>query len=247
MQINLPDGVSASVVERASSTMDLARSYDGSNGFPHWILARVQIQGRGRRGRSWVTGPGSFAATLILEPKCSPLFASYYSFVMACALYRSLEKYVDSNLLSHKWPNDVLLRGGKVAGILIETTSFEQFVDRLYIGIGVNLGTTPKKINDTSFVPIGLCDVIGKTIAPNFFLENIAYNFCMNEQVLIKYGFAKIRDEWLASASHLGEIITADIGREQYKGYFESIDENGNLVLLTTGGKRVIPAADIYF
>ena len=239
--------MSASVVERASSTMDLARSYDGSNGFPHWILARVQNQGRGRRGRSWVTGLGGFAATLILEPKCSPLFASYYSFVMACALYRSLEKYVDSNLLSHKWPNDVLLRGGKAAGILIETKSFGQCVDRLYIGIGVNLGTTPKKINDTSFVPIGLSDVIGKTIATNFFLEDIAHNFCMCEQILIKSGFTKVRDEWLASASHLGKIITADIGREQYEGYFESVDENGNLVLLTMGGKRVIPAADIYF
>ena len=80
-----------------------------------------------------------------------------------------------------------------------------------------------------------------------FFLENIAHNFCLCEQVLIKYGFTKIRDEWLASASHLGKIIKADIGREQYEGYFESIDENGNLVLLTMGGKRVIPAADIYF
>ena len=169
--------MSARVVERASSTMDLARLYDGSDGFPHWILARLQDQGRGRQGRPWVTSPGSFAATLILKPKCSPLFASYYSFVMACALYRSLEKYVVANLLSHKWPNDVLLRGGKVAGILIETTSFEQFVDRLYIGIGVNLGTTPKKINDTSFVPIGLCDVIGKTIAPIFFFRKHSSQF----------------------------------------------------------------------
>ena len=73
---------------------------------------------------------------------------------------------------------------------------------------------------------------------------------CPHSQVSCPHSFippGPIRDEWLASASHLGKIIKADIGREQYEGYFESVDENGNLVLLTTGGKRVIPAADIYF
>ena len=247
MQINLPVGVSATIVDRASSTMDLARSYDGVEGFPHWIMARSQTQARGRQRRSWLSAQGAFAASLVIQPNCPPSMAAQRSFVAACALRRALATYVDPNLLTQKWPNDVLLQGGKVAGILLESSGSGLNVERLTIGIGVNLGHAPKDVPNASFAPVSLADVTGQTVPVETFLEVLAADFAAVEFKLVKQGFADIRAEWTAHAARLGQVITARTSRETHTGIFEGLDQDGNLLLLTPSGKKVIPAADVYF
>ena len=247
MQINLPVGVSATIVDRASSTMDLARSYDGVEGFPHWIMARSQTQARGRQRRSWLSAQAAFAASLVMQPNCPPSMAAQRSFVAACALRRALATYVDPNLLTQKWPNDVLLQGGKVAGILLESSGSGLNVERLTIGIGVNLGYAPKDVPNASFAPVSLADVTGQTVPVETFLEVLAADFAAVEFKLVKQGFADIRAEWTAHAARLGQVITARTSRETHTGIFEGLDQDGNLLLLTPSGKRVIPAADVYF
>ena len=108
--------------------MDLARSYDGAQGFPHWILAARQTQARGRQGRSWLSPAGAFAASLVMQPFCPPAQAAQRSFVAACALRRALSRVVEPGALAQKWPNYVLLNGGKVAGILLESSGSGQQV-----------------------------------------------------------------------------------------------------------------------
>ena len=247
MQINLPFSESATIVDRASSTMDLARSYDGAEGFPHWIMARSQTQARGRQRRSWLSAQGAFAASLVIQPNCPPSMAAQRSFVAACALRRALATYVDPNLLTQKWPNDVLLQGGKVAGILLESSGSGLNVERLTIGIGVNLGHAPKDVPNASFAPVSLADVTGQTVPVETFLEVLAADFAAVELKLVKQGFADIRAEWTAHAARLGQVITARTSRETHTGIFEGLDPDGNLLLLTPSGKRVIPAADVYF
>ena len=227
--------------------MDLARSYDGVEGFPHWIMARSQTQARGRQRRSWLSAQGAFAASLVIQPNCPPSMAAQRSFVAACALRRALATYVDPNLLTQKWPNDVLLQGGKVAGILLESSGSGLNVERLTIGIGVNLGHTPKDVPNASFAPVSLADVTGQTVPVETFLEVLAADFAAVEFKLVKQGFADIRAEWTAHAARLGQVITARTSRETHTGIFEGLDQDGNLLLLTPSGKRVIPAADVYF
>ncbi|MCH1470771.1 MAG: biotin--[acetyl-CoA-carboxylase] ligase [Planktomarina sp.] len=243
----MPFGVSASFHARAGSTMDLARSYDGAQGFPHWILAGTQTHARGRQGRSWLSPAGAFSASLVMQPRCSPSQAAQRSFVAACALRRALASVVDAGALAQKWPNDVLLNGGKVAGILLESFGSGQLVERLTIGIGVNLGHAPQNVAQASFAPIGVADVTGQSLLPDAFLSIFAAEFAAVEAVLDQQGFAEVRAEWTAHAARLGENITARTGREEIIGRFEGLDAQGNLLLLTAGGKRVIPAADIYF
>ena len=149
--------------------------------------------------------------------------------------------------LAQKWPNDVLLNGGKVAGILLESVGSGQLVDRLTIGIGVNLGHAPRDVAHASFQPIGVADVTGQSPAPEEFLAILAVEFSAVDDVLQQQGFCEVRAEWTAHAARLGEDITARTGREEITGRFEGLDAQGNLLLLTAGGKRVIPAADIYF
>ena len=106
---------------------------------PTWIMARRQTAARGRRGRPWEMPPGNFAATLVMRPGGHPTWAALRSFVAANAVYATLDMYARDASLALKWPNDVLLSGGKVAGILLESTGKGKTVDWLSIGIGVNL------------------------------------------------------------------------------------------------------------
>ena len=141
----------------------------------------------------------------------------------------------------------MLLAGGKVAGILLESSGRGPFVDYLSIGIGVNLRHCPEAVTDALFAPVSLFDVTGDEVAPEAFLATLAGAFATQEAKLARLGFDRIRADWLSHAARLGDVITARTMREEIRGTFDSIDEEGNLVLITGIGPRVISAADVYF
>ena len=214
---------------------------------PTWIVADEQTGARGRRGRDWQTPQGNFAATLVYKPNCTPQQAGLRSFMAAVALFEALAMYVDRTKLSLKWPNDVLLNGGKVAGILLETSGQGPYVDWLAVGIGVNLAHVPQNIRDASFPPVSVGGEGGPQVAPTDFLIRLANDYATQEAKLWEFGFEIIRRDWLRHAARLGEVITARTGREEITGTFDTVDADGNLVLITPEGPKVIPAADIYF
>lgn len=214
---------------------------------PTWILAKTQTAARGRRGRSWIVPEGNLNATLIFRPEATAAEAAKRSFLAANALFAALAIYVPSEKLSVKWPNDVLLSGGKVAGILLESSGQGPFVDWLSIGIGVNLAQTPRGVTDAGFAPISLAAVAGSVVDPLDFLSTLADAYATQEAKLARLGFGRIRADWLRNAARLGEVITARTGREDVTGIFDTIDGDGNLVLITGTGPRAISAADVYF
>ncbi len=214
---------------------------------PTWILAKTQTAARGRRGRPWVVPDGNLNATLIFRPEATAAEAAKRSFLAANALFQALAIYVPSEKLSLKWPNDVLLSGGKVAGILLESSGQGPFIDWLLIGIGVNLRHVPEGVPDASFPPTSLIAGGGWEVAPNDFLATLADAYATQEAKLLRLGFDRIRDDWMSNAARLGEVITARTGREDVTGIFDSIDREGNLVLITGTGPRAISAADIFF
>ncbi len=213
---------------------------------PTWIIAKTQTAARGRQGRVWTHPEGNLAATLLMRPGGPVQEAALRSFFAANALYEALALYVDRTKLGLKWPNDVLLSGGKVAGILLESTGSAQGVDWLSIGIGVNLTHTPEDVRDASFPPVALSEH-GDVVTPETFLNALAANIATEEAIFAELGFAKIRDNWLKRAARLGEVITARTSRDEITGTFESVDALGNLILRTPKGAQVISAADVYF
>lgn len=214
---------------------------------PTWIMARTQTAGRGRRGRPWVVPAGNLNATLVFRPACTAVEAAKRSFLAANALEAALAIYVQPEKLSLKWPNDVLLSGGKVAGILLESSGQGPFVDWLSIGFGVNLAAVPEGVTDAAFAPTSLRAAGGWDVDPVDFLSVLADAYATQEDKLRTFGFARIRDDWLSKAARLGEVITARTGREEITGRFDTVDLDGNLVLQTAQGPRIIPAADVYF
>ncbi len=213
---------------------------------PAWIMARRQTAARGRQGRAWQNPEGNLAATLLMRPLGGPADAALRSFMAANALFETLALHVDRTKLAVKWPNDVLLSGGKVAGILLESMGTAQGLDWLAIGVGVNLAAVPDGVQDAAFPPTALSEH-GDAVSPEAFLEELAANYATEEAIFAELGFARIREDWLKRAARLGEVITARTSREEITGTFESIDEAGNLILRTPKGAQVIAAADVYF
>ena len=213
---------------------------------PTWIMARRQTAARGRQGRAWQNPEGNLAATLLMRPLGGPADAALRSFMAANALFETLALHVDRTKLAVKWPNDVLLSGGKVAGILLESMGTAQGLDWLAIGVGVNLAAVPDGVQDAAFPPTALSEH-GDAVSPEAFLEELAANYATEEASFAELGFARIREDWLKRAARLGEVITARTSREEITGTFESIDEAGNLILRTPKGAQVIAAADVYF
>lgn len=220
-----------------------ANALDG----PTWIMAHTQTAGRGRRGRAWVAPAGNLNATLIFKPAATAAEAARRSFLAANALYAALAIYVPADKLALKWPNDVLLSGGKVAGILLESSGQGRFVDWLSIGIGVNLMHIPQGVTGASFPPTSLKAAGGWDVEPADFLATLANAYATQEDKLAHLGFARIRQDWLRHAARLGEVITARTGKQDITGIFDSIDDDGNLVLITGTGPQTISAADVFF
>jgi len=173
------------------------------------------------------------------------------SFVAALALCDALEEAAPGADLALKWPNDVLLSGGKLAGILLESSSAGRGVAHLAIGIGVNLGHAPEAVDGAGFAPVSLREVTGTDIGPEAFLDILAPAYAAREAQFLQLGFAPVRAAWLARAARLGEQITARTGSgetmREITGVFETVDALGNLVLSGPQGRRAIPAADVFF
>ncbi|WP_083484342.1 biotin--[acetyl-CoA-carboxylase] ligase [Loktanella sp. 3ANDIMAR09] len=242
-----PEGVLCRHLQTVDSTMAEAARIAPTLTAPTWIVADTQTASRGRRGRSWQSPVGNFAATLVYRPNCTPQQAGLRSFMAANALFEALAMSVDRTKLSLKWPNDVLLNEGKVAGILLESAGSGAYVDWLSIGIGVNLAEVPPGITDAAFAPVSLAGEGGAPTDPMQFLARLAADFATQEAKLWECGFDIIRADWLRHAARLGEVITARSTRSELTGRFETIDADGNLVLITADGPQAIPAADIYF
>ena len=208
-----------------------------------WILTKAQPAGVGRRGKRWDMAKGNFAASLLMHSK-EPLPAlAQRSFVAALALHEVLQGLGVADI-SLKWPNDVLVQGRKLAGILLASAN-----GAIVVGMGVNLVAVPHPaaLPEHAVAPISLREVLHSPPCDEEFLELLANAFLKYERQMRSYGFAPIRTAWLAKAARIGEVIYARLPEATLSGTFETIDETGALVLGTKNGPITLPAAEVFF
>lgn len=213
---------------------------------PTWIMAKHQTAAHGRRGRAWASPRGNFAGTLVLRPSEPPHIVALRSFVAALALFDTFSALTGRpEAFALKWPNDVLMHGGKLAGILLESNGAQGRLDTLFIGVGVNLiaAPAPQEVEPGAVAPVAL----GTDISQEDFLTELAHRYDLWEARFTTYGFAPIREAWLSRAARLGEVITARMPGREVTGTFEDVDGDGNLILRGPKGREAIPAADVYF
>ncbi|WP_374651860.1 biotin--[acetyl-CoA-carboxylase] ligase [Dongia sp.] len=208
------------------------------------LRADVQTAGRGRRGRHWVSEAGNLYMSVLLRPAKPPAMAATLGFVVAIALGRLLRALVTVPV-QHKWPNDVLVDGRKISGILLESGGIVGGkVDWLVLGIGVNLHHHPEGglYPTTDLVAAG-----GPSLTPDQAMDLLLGEFGPLYEVWLRSGFGALRADWLAHCSGLGENVVARLEREEIVGRFEDIDPDGTLVLaLADGSRRCLAAGDIF-
>ena len=213
---------------------------------PLWITAKRQTAGRGRRGRSWETGAGNLAATLLMATDRPAREAAELSFVAALAVSDLLSAHLPPERVKVKWPNDVMVSGRKIAGILVESGARREGGLWLAIGIGINLATAPIA-----------ADRPATTLAhetrlpppePAVALEGLADAFA---EWLVGWdarGFAPVAEAWTERAYGLGERCTARLPDETVEGVAEGLDADGALRLRLADGRiRRITAGDVFF
>ncbi len=226
----------------------LACARRGERG-PLWITAKRQDSGRGRRGRHWVSEPGNLYASLLLGDPSSPERAPQLSFVAALAACDAVAQCAPSlaRRIALKWPNDLLLDGGKFAGILIESEGTGAAFSAV-IGIGVNCKRHP---GDTPYPTTDLA-AGGADVPPEVLFGLLAPAMTRRlAQWDRGLGFASIRADWLAHAGGIGADIAVRAGDRHLSGRFETLDETGRLLLRLSdgrvqaiaGGEVVSPAA----
>lgn len=202
-------------------------------GAPHGavVQARQQTAGRGRRGRAWISPPGNLYATLIVRPADGAPVAQL-GFVAALAAGDALRIYAP---VRFKWPNDLMLDGRKLGGILVEAVG-----GAAAVGIGVNIASAPEDTETpATHLPAG--------VAPDALLDDIRAGFDVWYRRWRDDGFEPLREAWLRHAVGLGEPIRARLARETVGGTFRGLDADGGLVLdCDDGRRRVIAAGDVF-
>lgn len=217
---------------------------------PVWVVARAQTDGRGRRGRVWETARGNLAASFALVIEVQPAMAATLGFVAGLALEQALREVAASlsprtSRPELKWPNDVVVDGKKLAGILLEADPLPDGRLAVVVGIGVNVASAP---DDLPYPATSLAERGDRTTAEELF-EALGETFVTWLDTWENgAGLPAIRKAWMARAAALGSQVEVDLGGRRLKGRFESLDERGRLVLRQqTGIATAISAGDVYF
>ena len=240
--------------EELDSTNEEARRLaEGGASHGAVIWAKKQTSGRGRMGRKWESVEGNLYCSLLLSPGCDLATAGQLAFVTAIAALETIAPILpDGGDLRCKWPNDILLEGNKLGGILLE--SFEtadirpgnnKMVRWVVAGIGINIESHPEK---TDFPATHLKEAGVEIISAKIVLSRFIHHFIKTYDLWSNKGFAPIRKAWIENAWKIGETIEVRLPDQTISGIFESIDTSGRLVVVDKKGKKhAITAGDVFF
>ena len=238
--------------QSATSTSDLAKRA-AANGAPSGqaFLAIEQTAGRGRHGRHWDSQKGGMYLSVLLRPSVPVDQWFALSFAASLAVLEVVRSHLAKHLSSAempqtglKWPNDVIVAGGKISGILLEVEG-----KALIVGSGVNIAPVGR-VGSQNIAPIALADIWpdGAHDLPQpydfaaAYLDRLAFwydRFCQS-------GFGPIRDTWLENALFLGQHVAVQCDAKVLSGVFHDLGMDGTMLLLDDSGQtRHITTGDV--
>lgn len=222
--------------EETESTNIIAREIAGSVGEGTVVIAESQTGGRGRMGRKWISPEGGIWLSIIIKPKIQPLYASRITLLAGVSVAKTIRGYGLAAKI--KWPNDVLINGKKVCGILTEIEAEIDLIDFCVVGIGIdaNVDTEsfPEEFRETS---TSLKKELGSEIDRVEFVQRLLGEF---ESLYLKFqkdGFSPILEEWRNMSATIGEWVKITTQARTIYGEAIGVDSEGALVLETGDGK----------
>ncbi len=242
-------GQKAYYFDSIDSTQNQAlKMADGSENNGAIIIAAKQTGGKGRGGRKWVSPKGGIWFSIILQPNFDISITTLFPIASALALSKALEKTFKMTP-ELKWPNDITVKGKKLAGILVDASLESNRIENLVLGIGINFDVDVKQIEKMlkgtpNFYGVASLSEQKKNVKPvqliqTFLLElEKIYNMLSSKQT------KKIISEWAKRSSTIGKKVELNTKEGKIKGKAVKIDEDGALVLDNDNNDRVI-AGDI--
>jgi len=227
------------VATTASTNDDLAAMARAGAAEGTWLYADTQQGGRGRHGRSWVSPSGNLYASTLVRLRPDDPAPHTLAMVAAVALDELLQAYVPSERLTIKWPNDLLVDGAKISGILLERVD-----DSVVVGIGVNLARHPTDIDRlaTSLAALGLASP-----DPADFIVDLASGFARCLAIWRGEGLAAILRRWQARSHVHGTALSVGSGAHRTDGLYDGVDADGALRLrLADGRVHIVHAGDVF-
>lgn len=221
----------------------------GKQGAPHGtgLAARAQTAGRGRRGHKWDSTVGNLLLSLVLRPCVNPAKFSGLAAVSGLAVLEALEKQGLANEIGLKWPNDLVARGRKLGGILVEAARDNEGKPFAVCGIGVNVNYAPQEVPDGGLPAIGLSDLNESVPTVDMLLEEVyhavidavdAWAERLNAKEEDTGPLAPVHGEYVTHLNWIGEHVIArsPAGDELARGIFKTVDSFGRACIETEGG-----------
>jgi BirA family biotin operon repressor/biotin-[acetyl-CoA-carboxylase] ligase len=232
------------IFETLGSTSDVCRNFavEGEPGGLA-VLARRQERGRGREGRTWISTPGNLFVSVLLRPRGPARDGGMWSLLAAVALWDTIASLLpDRSALRLKWPNDMLLNGRKLAGILLDSSANPTGgFDWLVIGFGVNLAAAPE-------IPGRAAAALAEIVLPPP-PEQVATSLLARldrlREVCERDGFEPIRAAWLERAQPMGTPLMLKVGEREYNGAFAGVSDDGSLLLQMGARVQTFAAGEI--
>jgi len=213
------------------------------------IIAAKQTGGKGRSGRKWVSPKGGIWLSIILHPKFDISITTLFPIASALALSNTLEKTLKISP-ELKWPNDLTIKGKKVAGMLVDASLESNRIENLVLGIGINFDVDVKQIEKTlkgtsNFYGVTSLSEQKKKIKPIQLVQSFLVEFEKIYDLLNTKQTKKIISEWTKRSSTIGKNVELDTIDGKIKGKAIKIDEDGALVVSDNGKINRIIAGDI--
>lgn len=244
--LRVPDGYRVIELDDIDSTnIEAARMAATGAADGTVIWAKAQSGGRGRRGRAWTSPPGNLYSSVLMRPQEPVQTATQIGFVVSLAGAEAARSVLPPNAdVALKWPNDVLVSGRKVAGILLESqSSAPGRLDWLVAGFGMNVVSHPEGAE----YPATDLRTEGASATARDLLEAYLALFSHWRARWQAEGFGPVRAAWTGLAVGLGRDIKVRLTDETLLGRFRALDEDGGLVLeMPDGALRVITSGQVF-
>jgi BirA family biotin operon repressor/biotin-[acetyl-CoA-carboxylase] ligase len=205
------------------------------------VWTHDQTAGKGRQGNTWTSFPGNLYVSAVFRPETDAMTASQLSFVAALALAETLTDVLPPTAsVAVKWPNDVLVDGKKIAGILLEAESAGAAkIKWIIAGIGVNITGAPE--GAASLTHFGVKMESGRLLEILWSRLSLCYNVWKTS------GFEPVRQGWLRYAAYIGQQISVRLPGETFTGKFLGVDGQGVLEVETQDGKtRRVSSGEVF-
>ena len=208
------------------------------------VVSDIQTKGRGRKDRKWFSPEGGLWFSIILYPNIPIQYAMFVTMAMSVSLTQAINKLTGLYPVI-KWPNDLLLNGKKICGILTELDAEMDRINYSIVGVGINVNNSMK--NELIDKAISICNVYNRKISRVELLRLILYYFDINYLKIISNEYKYIRDLWFSNTNIIGKNVRLKGEKTDVEGVVVNIDDNGYLILKTNNKNIRVVSGDLEF